>query len=333
MLNDNDLEYLKRVLARNELVLFLGAGFSRDATNLIGKNLPLTKDLLEIIWEYLGYEGIPDTANLQRIFENALNSSKGHKSLIELLTNNFSVKAAPEWYDYLTRFYFYRIYSTNIDDLVEFIFRRSNTELRNLETIIATSQDYKDRDQFLRKLQYIKLHGCISSSPTNITFSTTQYATRAAVVHDVWYDHFVREYATHPTLLIGTELNEPLFYQYIAVREGKYSREGVLLNFPERRPKSFLISPTLSKADEDYYKNLNIVSVKATGKEFFSWLDSKISYYNTRNDIIQIRYPDLYKTITEFDKNHEKLTRYQIASFENFFSGFNQVPEILKKTD
>lgn len=337
MLDDNNFEYLKRVLERNEVVLFLGAGFSKNATNNNGINLPSTKELFNILWRYLGYTDDPGGSDLQRIFENALNSPKGHDSLKQLLINLLGIKDAPDWYNFLCDFYFYRIYTTNIDDLVEFIFRRSKTEILNLDTIIATNQDYRERDQFLRKIQYIKLHGCISGSPTQITFSTTQYATRAAIVHDVWYDHFVRDYATHPTLLIGTELNEPLFYQYIAVREGKYSRAGKLLNFPERRPKSFLVSPSLSQVDEEFYKNLNIVTVKATGEEFFKWLKSKISYYNTRNDIIQLRHPELFEKIAnvtrELDQQQEKLTKHQITALEEFYNGFTPAPVLEPKTD
>ena len=125
-----DLPYLQRALARNEVVLFLGAGFSSSAKNIFGHNLPLTTDLCKILWQYLDYPGEWDSSPLQTLFQAALKSSKGHDTLQKLLEDTFLVKDVPLWYDFLTTPFWYRIYTTNIDNLVEFTYRRTTKILK-----------------------------------------------------------------------------------------------------------------------------------------------------------------------------------------------------------
>lgn len=330
MLSTSDLAYLKRVIDNNDLVLFSGAGFSCDATNLKGNRLPLTPELCNIFWHYLDLGGTYDGSNLSKLFDLALADKKGHVALKELLENNLLVKEFPQWYEFLTNFYWYRIYTTNIDDLVESVFSKSLTEIKKIDPISATSQDFKERDQFLNSIQYIKLHGSLPGIPTHLTFSVSQYATRSAITHDVWYDHFVRDYATHPTLFVGTELNEPLFYQYISVREGKNSREGGTLDFSERRPKSFLIAPNIKKGDIEFYKNMNIIAVNAYAKDFFEWLSNEYRKVPSRIEIIKSKQPDFALIYSEFE---DVLNKDQVLSLEEFYSCFEKVPDLVEKTD
>lgn len=41
MFKENDEKYLKRLINRNEVILFLGSGFSFDAKNRNGENFPM----------------------------------------------------------------------------------------------------------------------------------------------------------------------------------------------------------------------------------------------------------------------------------------------------
>jgi hypothetical protein len=93
-------EYLIRRLNKNEVVLFLGAGFSVEAQNKIGENFPIGKGLSKKIWEFM-YPKDPfadDNTSLQDIYQALLKSSKTFDQIKEFLTSNLMVKSFPEFY-------------------------------------------------------------------------------------------------------------------------------------------------------------------------------------------------------------------------------------------
>jgi hypothetical protein len=231
-----DRDFLLNSITTNSAVLFLGAGFSVGAKNKNGAPIPLAKDFTKILWEFLNYSTEYDGTNLQTVFESALR--RKHSDIQRILDMNFRCSEIPEWYRFLSQIFWHRIYTTNIDDLVEGIFHKS-TSGQNLQVFNAVTDDYRERDQFLESVQYIKLNGTLSNTPTSVTFSLTQYGERL-VNTEVWYDQFFRDYATRPTVFIGSELDEPMFWQALAARGKRYPKGG-------RLEKSFLVEMKLVK--------------------------------------------------------------------------------------
>jgi hypothetical protein len=123
---------------------------------------------------------------------------------------------------------------------------------------IVAPAHFQERDSFLRRIQLVKLHGCINDDSKELTFGLVEYGDRAAAL-DMWYLHFVQDYSTRNTLFIGTQLDEPLFWQYIQLRQ---QRER---DVQERRPKSFLVAPDISRPMEEVLGRFNVVSIRATG--------------------------------------------------------------------
>jgi hypothetical protein len=164
---------LGRALRTNRLVLFLGAGFSTDATNQRGEPIPIGLQLCEKLWEFLRYSERYDGTSLQDLFELCLLREK--KQLAFLLNDLFRSDRLAQWYELVAKPYWYRIYTTNIDDVVERIYSSSAAETR-LDVINGQNADYKDRDQFLETIQLIKLNGADLNSPDQLTFSFRQYA-------------------------------------------------------------------------------------------------------------------------------------------------------------
>jgi hypothetical protein len=138
-----------------------------------------------------------------------------------------------------------------VDNLFERIFSSGGVYQR-LEVINALKHDFKERDQFLETLQYIKLNGSVPAEPSEITFAVQQYANRMNQ-REPWYDHFVRDYVTHTTIFIGSNLNEPLLYQAIAARRQRFPGSS------ESRPRCFLVLPSISEPQVDALKEFNVV--------------------------------------------------------------------------
>lgn len=315
MFEKNDEEYLLRNLNRNNILLFLGAGFSSLASNLSNENLPLGMELSKKIWEFLGYTEEFDNSTLQDLYQALLASSKKKNEISEFLNRNLLVSSFPPIYDILAKPFWYRIYSLNIDNLIEEIYKK-NTSI-GLKSLSYPYDEPEDRDQSLDKIQLIHLNGKLPCEPQDIVFSTMQYAKSSIQVLP-FYQQFVREYATRPTIFIGTELNEQLLWQHIESRKQKPSQ------LPELRPKSFLISRKISKPKQANLKEYNIVSVEASAEDFLLWLDTKRDLIVNKNEVLKVTLPSLsyfYETI-DFSRFRKE--------FSDFTNSFNRVSTDIK---
>lgn len=263
MLTDNHQSFLFRALRANRCLLFVGAGFSADASNAVGSRIPAGDQLAAELWRWLGYEGDYDRTPLSEMFEAALRSGRPMADLKGFLEDRLLARHVPHWYEIPTQIFWHRIYGTNADDVIERAFAQMGRP-SSVTIVNAVLDDYDERDQFLRSIQYIKLNGSLPGRPDRLTFSTREYARRSAQF-DQWYDHFVRDYAFHPTIFVGSELREPLFWQAIESRHARGRN-------PEERPASFLVTPAISPAKLPTLKELNIHHVPATGAEFFAWM-------------------------------------------------------------
>src|ERR1051325_8760831 len=107
----------------NNVVLFLGAGFSMSALNVLGEQLPSSKELARVLWRYMNYPGDYDGTSLSILYQAALRKQGGTDPLFSLLRSKLIVKEYPEWYSSITRWFWYRIYTTNVDNLVELVFK------------------------------------------------------------------------------------------------------------------------------------------------------------------------------------------------------------------
>jgi hypothetical protein len=263
----NDLDFLRKAVVTNSVILFLGAGFSADATNRAGSKMPVGEDFARLLWTFLGYSGDFDGVSLPNIFDAALAKTK-HSDLQQCLNQHFLSSAVPDWYSLVAQFFWARIYGTNVDDVVEHVYGRARVR-QQLKIFNAITDDYEERDPFLEKLQYVKLNGTLTETPKSVTFSTRQYAARLTD-QDAWYDQFVRDYSTRVTIFIGTKLNEPLLYRSIEARGKRYPGG-------EHRPRSFVICRSFSPVDVDNLRAFNVVPITGTAKEFLELLVKECS--------------------------------------------------------
>jgi hypothetical protein len=309
MLSENDKQTLIRNLSRNRVILVTGSGFSTEAISLCGNKLPVGSQLSKALWTYLYDSEYDGQTSLKTLYEAALHHRKGRAALRDFLRSQLAVDHYPEWYRLVPKWYWRRIYTFNADDLLEKVYRDTTTV--GLERIVAPAH-YSERDGFLRKVQYIKLHGSIDED-RDLTFGIREYGIRSAGPADVWYQHFVEDYSTLPTLFVGTELDEQLFWQYIELRGAQGDRGPKV-----RRPKCLLVSPTVSKPNEEVLARYNIIPVRTTAKEFFQWLDSNADTLS-RENVLRLVDPTLEPALLAAE--HGASTA-DVTTIEYFYSVF-----------
>lgn len=311
MFERNDEQYLIRAIGQNKVVLFLGAGFSVGVKNRLGSQIPTGATLGQRLWEFMDYSGNYDNTSLAEMYEVASTDGTKKYKITEFMEANLLCDSVPDEYVSLSRIYWHRIYTTNIDNIVEEVYKNGEPKL---DILSYPNNEPKKRDQLLGRIQLICLNGRLPCRPDEITFSVQQYAQRANV-HDPLYDQFVCDYATHTTIFIGTQLNESLFWQYIAARANR--TRGI----SEQRQKSFLISPHIPQSKPPQLKKFNIVPIKGTTEKFLSWIKSKSPEFPSRLDILKSISPDIAYVVENTDITGEN-KKARIA----FAKAFQRVP-------
>ncbi|MEZ5082868.1 MAG: SIR2 family protein [Bacteroidales bacterium] len=311
MFSTSDEKYLLRLLSRNEVVLFIGSGFSRDAKNRNGDNFPTGNVLAEKIWNFLGFPGTYDNSSLQELYQAFLGAGIKRDKKSDFLNGNLLSGEIPDIYNNITIPYWYKIYTLNIDDILQKVYRKEN---KLIQELIYPKDEFRERDQSLEKTQITHLHGKLPCNPEDVIFSGKQYA-KASLKNLPLYSQFVYDYATHCTVFIGTDLNEPLFESYIESREG---RSG----YAEFRPKSFIITPSLSPVKREILKNdYNVYHIKGTSEDFLNWLNTIKSHLPSRNEILKTTFPNLLSVLEFAD-----ITNVSNNSINEFASCFKRVP-------
>ena len=310
-----DRDFLLKSITSNSAVLFLGAGFSTGATNKLGNTIPLGNEFANILWDFLGYPGDYDRTALPTIFQAAL--KKKHADVQKLLDVNFRCSSIPDWYNLIPQIFWHKIYTTNVDDLIEGIYNKSIAS-QKLQVVDGIKDDYCDRDQFLEKIQYIKLNGTLTDTPTSITFSVTQFGERLASP-EIWYDHFVLDYSTRPTVFIGTQLDEPLFWQAIASRGKRYPGG--------RLEKSFLVSPYISPAKKDMLKDFSIVPLESSAKDFFDFIAKNANPLPSLRDVTLKTNPGLDVLLKALGTSISFSRQKNIQQFYSCFRPVRRLPQ------
>jgi transcription termination factor Rho len=115
---------------------------------------------------------------------------------------------------------------------------------------------------------------------------------------------------------MGTELDEPLFWQYMAIRQRRNN------NTSERRRKSFLVCLHISIAKREALAEYNVLPVEATAKDFFKMLDTSVTQIPSREVVLRNLDPSLEVL---FDLEREGMPSSEIRVAENFLSIFRPV--------
>ena len=225
-----------------------------------------------------------------------------------LLKSLFTAKDVPAWYQFLAKPYWFRIYTTNVDDVVERTYRHPEVKVR-LDVIDGAIADYKDRDQFLSSVQFIKLNGTDLDLPESLTFSFRQYARRSSE-NPTWYDHFVRDYSTYPVVFLGSQLDEPLFWQAVEARGKRFGGK-------ERRSKAYVITPNIDEVTRRKFSALNLIPLEGIAEEFLEIVAKEVEQLS-REQILSYLHPELPLSLSASDSGAQN-------SLREFFSAFRLV--------
>lgn len=318
MFNVDEEKYLIRQLGRNQVVLFLGAGFSYDAKNKLGENFPFGESLAKKIWDFLSIEGEYDGTSLQELYQAFEHEGIKKNQKIDFLNTHLISGDIPSDYNAISIPFWFKIYTLNVDDIIDKVFSRNQ---RKIDVLRYPIDEFKERDQSLERTQIVHLNGKLPCDPENLIFSTKQYA-KANLNHQPLYAQFVQEYATLPTIFLGTKLSESLFETYIEAREKRGKNQ-------EKRPKSFLIAPEISPVRKSNLEKIyNVHFIKGTTNDFLNWLTSISNDLPNKEEILYSIFPNLIRI-----KSLDVDDKVKIDSIIDFAESFRRIQTNYKIDD
>jgi hypothetical protein len=250
---------LREQMERAEITLFTGAGFSYGACDRNGQPVPqvndLRREIAEIAWPD---EPFDENSTLQDTYGAALVEAKS--KLTDHLRTRLSVDPGTvnAEHSLWLSMPWHRAYTVNIDDLETAAARQFSLprSIRSHSAISAGLPPAEGSD-----LLYVHLNGTLDDIP-DVTFTEPQYGRRLGRP-DYLYEQLTAELLSYPVVFVGTTLREPMFWQYVTLRDDRGPR-GV----SEQRPASYLVCPELSPDRRRLLGTYNIRWVPMTAADF-----------------------------------------------------------------
>jgi hypothetical protein len=243
-------------IRRGEAVLLTGAGFSRGLTDHFRDPLPVGTELAESIWPIAFPDEPFDPATaLAMVYEEALRRSQ--TLLGEQLGRHFNIDRTllPERYIDWYALPWHRVYTLNIDDSDHAIADNLPDRLQIVSALSSTPGSLNRE-----KLTVVHVNGVLDEFPI-VTFSPWEFAGRTAA-QDSWYQEFVTDISTRPTVVIGSVLDESPLWHYMQLRGNRGSGR-------ELRPKSWLVTPKIDPGRRAMLQRLNFEHLSETEEAFF----------------------------------------------------------------
>lgn len=272
---DEARQQLEKVLLTSTPTLFLGAGFSVGAESMF--NTMEGDDLRNYIFDKLvdgkiekdDYDEVK-AYNLRRLCDEVYSIYGRKQELMELLTRCFknTRPSGNRFHLKLTNYPWKKIYTVNIDDLVENVYAENGKEI-----VVQNSSKLRNCDD---KTELYKLHGCVNNVDEGYIFSEEEYRELITRRLDAKLNSFTMEIQNNDIIFIGASMDEPDIDYYLKV----YSDAGCKY----RNNKLIFVDYNPSHYLKQYVQKLDAILIKASAEEFL-------------NLIAEINFkPDAYQT-------------------------------------
>lgn len=314
-LTEDERNRLLRGLHEGKYNLLLGAGASYGCKGGDGVELKDGATLSLQIAETFNLNLNPDEAKkLPLTYEEAESSSKTR--LRQWLRDRF-LNCQPTWQHLLFRIHWQRIWTFNIDDVLEgaFLLDQSNNVFKDM-----ISFDWKEKVTPLENtpdtLQLVYLHGRardLGGALDGLVFSVPEY-TQATRGQQQWHASFQTHYLESPFIVCGATLAEEVDLAE-AIRAKNLSKAT---GFP-----SFIVSFALDEGQKERMRRFNLVPIACPLDEFFALLTQELCEHRKTADAVAARLkPGTYERfLAQFRRLDTKDTSTLAIEGTDFYGG------------
>jgi len=176
-------------LANKRVMLFLGSGFSVGAKNTLGNNIPTGGQFAGQLYSDCAVAGDSDLQYAAELYIK----TKSYEELLQKLRATFTITEYEAYYNNIFKHSFFRIYTTNYDDLFE------KTAAKNGQSFVPVSIEqnisgYKDKSKLV-----IHINGSIGNvNPKNMEnyFKLTSQSYLVDTIRQsTWYEQLKADIA------------------------------------------------------------------------------------------------------------------------------------------
>ena len=202
------IQQIAQGLAYGEYSLLLGAGASLGAVGGNGSELPTGAGLRDALVEEFNIDTGGETLPLPQLYDYL--QQIGLVREVNAFMRAWFVDCRPSWQHLFAEFNWKRIWTLNIDDVIEKAFRETGRSIESL----TWNQRFSDRISASNQ-QIIHLHGLAERLPDDgtksdaLVFSLSDYAREVANPR-TWHKVFFDEFAGSPFLVIGAQLTQEI---------------------------------------------------------------------------------------------------------------------------
>lgn len=274
--------------------LLLGSGVTLDSRNGHGELLrnsdALRRDLCKLT-------GARETTPLTRVYP-LLTAQQVRREL----TDRFSNCNAGPSVSNLPRFLWRRLFTFNIDDVIENLYAPSG----NKQQLVPLNFDADFEPTPERtELQAVHLHGWVQKPLSGFVFSLNEYAQSMRALNP-WMHLLSEILATEPFIIAGTSLNEPDLEYYLSHRNQATPRRG--------RGPSLLIEPNPDVVTKKDCERFGLTLVPEGFGAFMEWLHHEFPAPPNVSDLLVPDHANLFSA------------GLSPANTLRFFSDFELVP-------
>ncbi|MGO9116853.1 MAG: SIR2 family protein [Desulfomonilaceae bacterium] len=284
----------RQTLLRGGYNLLLGSGICLDSFNGKGLNLrsadQLRRDLCTLT-------GARESTSLSRVYP-LLNDAQRQSELVE----GFSQCTPGPSIKDLSRFLWRRVFTFNIDDVLENLYSSEETAKQSLIPLNFDSPFEPTPER--NELYAIHLHGWVRHPESGFVFSATEYV-RVMQNLNPWMHLLGEILATEPFIIAGTSLTEVDLEYYLSRRSPATPRRD--------RGPSLLIEPDPDVVTKSDCERHQLLLIQATFGQFLDWL---IQTFPSPPSVADLLVPDISTLFSE------GLTNLQLV---RFFSDFELV--------
>lgn len=295
---DGNTSELKKCLETRAPILYIGAGFTYNSQNKSKNNVELGAGLCRLLFDEFWNNSLINSSisKYKKTAETYVNEKNLKKlcSLLKLLNlskerNEFLKEyfsgcgvSFNDSRNYLCDYPWTKIFTVNIDDLIENIYYSHGKELN------IWNRDNDDLQHYPNKPTLIKLHGCVRNIDKGVVFDEDEYISFLSS-EDYMLNEFGDAFSKNDIIFIGTEFQEEDLKSIV----NKFSKMGYnsINNY-------FFVTPSINdeitKLQIATQDNLFHVEMKAI--DFFDFLKKEINISNERkNKLIEYGMIDLYE--------------------------------------
>lgn len=257
-------ELLIESILSGKCVLFTGAGASATSVLNNGATVPLGNKMAELIYKEFYPTEKYDWENLSlvsSIVKSSFGDQKLHSFLYKMLVD---IKPSQGIIN-LSKFKWYNIYTTNIDQALETVYEMEVEKAQELKVVVGPyDKGAEDRNT---QVSLHKLHGCIGRKDEPLVFSLEEYAT-SKDAHLKLFEKLSVDLIERPVLFIGYSMLDSNF-QEVWATISKYCKTTTIPN------RYFYVSPDIKAPLATYLMSKGFTYFRMGIDEFTELLVAK----------------------------------------------------------